>query len=390
MTVLLSCCTAPPVSPPPSVSDRGDGFQELSVQFLEEQLSTLEILDYSEILMHSRDYDKKTVTVVGQIGNTDHPSYDFCFYERAADSFKVNLSSERLAAADSYAVNDYVIVQGIWNYDELLPSSYFSLDDAVVLADGSIAQQYYNQIQNNWYSTRKEFSQTAPLVHPMELTGNPEPYIGQLIRTAGEIETFKKNDYSRSLYFSFFSPKIDSDKLDINMCGAPEDMRQQCAEDEYVILSGILQERPISGYVLMDCFVECTGDDAEAAVKRLVEEQYTLRNTQKETYILQCSQYTYDQIARYPNDYINLQAQVSGTVLTVSYDWDKVTLLLDTGDKNLMAVYYTGHYSRDPLILEGDHLTFWGTHQGQIYASDTQENNRHIPLFSALYCSITE
>ena len=23
-------------------------------------------------------------------------------------------------------------------------------------------------------------------------------------------------------------------------------------------------------------------------------------------------------------------------------------------------------------------------------ASDTQENNRHIPLFSALYCSITE
>ena len=396
MIVLISCYSGQPASPPLfSVPERGDGFQELSRQSLEKQLSALEILDYADILAHSSNYDEETVVVVGKISKfSSSPYLSFCFHERANGSFDINLS-ERTPSGESYftvlresySVGDYVIVQGIWSHERF--GDPF-LNNATILANGSIAQQYYDLIQKNWYNTREELSQTLPLTHSMEITSNPERYIGHLVRTAGKIENLSDNYYYSGISFYFYNPKIDSQRLDINMWGLPNDMQKQCAEDEYIVISGIVQEKPSGSYVLLDCFVECTGAEAETAFQALEEEQYTLRDTQKDAYVSQCIQYTYEQIARHPNDYVNIQAQVSGTVLSVSYGLEKIALLLDTGIGNLMVVHYTGHYSRDPLILQGDYLTFWGIHQGQIYTSDMQDNDRYLPLFSALYCSITE
>lgn len=326
--VMLAACASggavsesvPDVSGFPMIPERGKGFEEGAVwheQVMEKILSKLEITDYADIITHSREYEGRTFTVVGQISTISYTPGTFCFREHAPGSFYVDflydgkgLMSTSQIFRDIFSVGDYVVVQGVW--DSVLEK----LDDAVLLGYGPAAQRCYERMLQEWYDTRSELAATAPLVPVADILGD-ERYLGQVVRTAGKVSAITPNMYYDDIAFQLDSSECAANYLIIYMWGSPEDMEALCTEGKYVVVSGVVVDE--LGIKLKNCYVECAGEVAERAYLELEQQEYERRRERMEEYRTQCGEYDYEQLMRYPDQYKGERIAVSGTVLRTKY-----------------------------------------------------------------------
>lgn len=121
----------------------------------------------------------------------------------------------------------------------------------------------------------------------------------------------------------------------------------------------------------------------------------------KEEFIQQCQSYTFDQIARRPNDYIGQKAVFTGKVIQVQ-EIDKYNIVMrvditkevfEYSDyvswSDTIYVIYK-YYSGESKVLEDDIITMYGTLEGEISYTSVLGSKITLPKFSAKYITISQ
>jgi len=351
------------------------------------------VLDYAEIILNSDFYNEKEVVVVGRIADfswTSDNEFDFrdrLGFEEAGNGFTVHLAQDfsyKESVSDYYDVNEYVLVKGIWH------DGYHScLNDAVVLSTGDEAKAHSDIFMERWEAKGKSYADTLPITDYMDIANNPEAFDGQRIRTVGKIQVLGTNKATYHVYFSFRDRETNYTCISFSLKGCPQDMQDLCSEDQYVVISGVVHDGAGSPSV-SDCFVECIGDDAELLSNQ--SETAWLQNYQelRVNYISTCAEYSYEELARFPEKYIGNHIKISGHVLQTDTVWGENIVLLDVGQGDLVYISYTGKQYRDPEILQDDEIVFYGECSGTKTYTTVLGNNNTIPLVIALYSSINQ
>lgn len=353
-------------------------------------IEDLEILDYVDVYKHREEYEGQQVVVAGQISYFSD-AWTICFSERfafedASSGFRANFyqDSSRKKVSDSYSVGQYVIVKGT-----VTASSRFQdLNEASILYDGRNAKVYVDAFTEQWHEQGQAYAETLPLTDYMDVIDDPNAYIGQRIRTVGQVQNAHTNwSKANSTAFRFRSRETNFAEFSVDLFGCPEAMQALCKENDYVLLSGVVIHN-IHGLRMIDCYVECVGEEAEALSLQSAADWKIRWDEKRELYISECEESSYEHLARYPDQYDGSQITVSGRVvkIDVGLSWDSI--LLDVGDGDLMYVRYSGKQYRDPEILKNDRITFYGEYLGKQNYAVSEKEDEHLPYLVAQYSSI--
>ena len=352
----------------------------------------LVVLDYAEIILNSDSYNEKEVVVAGRIADfssTSNNEFDFrdrLGFEEAGIGFTVHLAqtfSYKESVEDYYSIDEYVLVKGTWH-----DGYYNYLNDAVVLSTGDEAKAYSDIFMEQWEVKGKSFADTLPITDYMDIANNPEIFDGQRIRTAGKIQAIGTNKVTYDVSFSFRDRETNYTCISFSLKGCPPEMQDLCSEDQYIVISGVVQD---NGGIpsISECFVECVGDQAELLANQ--SETAWLQNYQelRTNYISTCAEYSYEELARFPENYIGNHIRISGHVLQIDTVWGENVVLLDVGQGDLVYISYTGKQYRDPEILQ-DEIVFYGECSGTKTYTTVLGVYNTIPLIIALYSSINQ
>lgn len=353
----------------------------------------LVVLDYAEIILNSDFYNEKEVVVAGRIADfsrTSDNEFDFrdrLGFKEAGNGFTVHLAqtfSYKESVCDYYSVDEYVLVKGTWH------KGYYScLNDAVVLSTGDEAKAHSDIFMERWEAKGKSCAKTLPITDYMDIANNPEAFDGQRIRTVGKIQAIGTNVVTYYVYFSFRDRETNDTCISFSLKGCPQEMQNLCSEDQYVVISGVVQDDTGIPSV-SDCFVECVGEQAELLANQ--SETTWLQNYQelRTNYISTCAEYSYEELARFPEKYTGNHIIISGHVLQTDTVWGENVVLLDVGQGDLVYISYTGKQYRDPEILQDDEIVFYGECSGTKTYTTVLGNNNTIPLIIAMYSSINQ
>lgn len=404
MALLLTACASPaaehrgagrggdqPLPPPvkePVVEE--PAAEEPEEAPAEIPLEELEILDYAKVLNLSDQYDGKTITVVGRVEEFEdiYDRREFFFAERSSHEVYVNLSEELYQNTDrTCAVGDLVVVQGIWQTRPKSFSKGHSLQNARILArNDTFAETHYRELESQWLEKYEKFAQSTPLIDYMQIVENLDNYTGSRVRIAGQ---FKYIDSFSDLVF--LNRKTNEAAVEIDTEAMPRLMKVKCVENRYVIISGTVKKTDYPAPCkIQNCYIEVLDEEAEAVALELDtqwKEQYA---AERADYISQCSLYSYNELARYPDKYRGVPVEVTGTVINTDIEWGDYYVLLDTGGGNLLYVNYTGLCYQEPDILVGDYITFWGEGYIKKTYTDPQGVDFDIPSIIAPYSNILE
>lgn len=125
--------------------------------------------------------------------------------------------------------------------------------------------------------------------------------------------------------------------------------------------------------LLFVSFLSSSSDETENTTTTINSEEPT---TSKEDFIDSCNEYTYDEIARNPNDYVGKPAKFTGEVIQVVQNGTSVTLRVNiTAEENSFTesgylysdtiyVEYTTNNENESRVLEKDIITIYGTLNG--------------------------
>lgn len=345
----------------------------------------LSVLDYVQVYEHGDDYEGQTVVIAGKISRVGDHSLRFLerfAYDDASSSFQVDLYESlprNTKASDLYQEGQYVIVRGT-----VSGGDHDKLYDAEVLFSGDEAKPYVDAWDEAWHERGQSLAQTLPLTDYMEILEDPEPFQGQRVRVAGQVESIGSNRYR--IKFSFHRREPGGPQLDVNLQGCPDEMSAACVEGTYAVLSGVVDHGLST--TLIDCYVECTGEEAEPTAKQSEADWKQRWREQREAYISACEPYDYEQLTRYPDQYEGVQTVISGRVVQiyVALSWDDI--LLDTGNGDLVYVHYEGKQYHDPEILKNDQITFYGKYDGKRYYTISETESERLPYLTAQYSSI--
>ncbi|WP_087066465.1 hypothetical protein [Intestinibacillus massiliensis] len=340
------------------------------------------LLDYIDVLDDPDAYVGQKIKVAGRISDFDFGG-KAVFKERtksSLSSFAVDILPDQYQkkAKDVYAVNDCILVSGEWT------SSYY-LRNASVINSGNQAQEIVQEQTQQWRLKNESIASTLPLTDYMEITENPDKYNKTRVRVAGQISNM--SDYFST--FSFLERQTGESALNISFSGFPLEMKAQCADGEYVIISGVVTGVgvPFQGTLdLNDCFLESVGDAAKEASENTTADWVKAYNEKRKAFIQTCETYSYEELARRPEDYKGKNIKISGSVLQVDGD----TILVDAGDIDIIYVSYVGKQKSDPKILENDKIEFYGTYSGTITYVTVLGSNKTVPYVYALYSSANQ
>ena len=345
------------------------------------------VADYVSVWKNSAYFDGKTVTVAGRIDEIG--TSEFWFRERlgfqgAEVGLYVHLKdteAQLKAAGLTCDQGDYVLVQGTW-YDGDSAYSSPALWDAAVLAVGERPKRYADAFLNQWYAAGQSYMEAIPLVDYMDIADDPGAYTGQRVRVAGKMESFGKNVANWSIFFYFRDRGKQMHCISVSLAGCPQSMQKMCKEDDYVILSGVVGENSIT-----DCFVECTGTEAEEADRELEKAWWQKYHEEREAYIAACAPCDYEQMVSFPEDCRGDQVMATGTVVQLQTRAGEPDIVMDIGKGHLVGILYSGKMHREMEILRGDKITFYGICCGKADNSFSEDMGR-VPMLEALYSSI--
>lgn len=356
------------------------------------------LIDYAEILRHSEEYDGQEVRVSGRIAKLGYDSNKYSFYFRdrlgflgIGHSFEVALSRQFAhfsydeGVSDYYCKNQYVVVQGIWNASTYSPR----LQAAQVIITGEDAQKADQQFQDEWMAIGQSYS-SLPITHFLDFSEAPGHYLGQRVRTVGQIHHIGHNAVAHDVYLSFNTPGQQFKKESFSLQGCPPEMQDACVEGEYIVLSFLVDKDDYERLWFSDCFVECIGSEAQALSQQADAEWWERFATARTTYINSCQEHDYDSLARYPDKNKGERIVITGIVIQTRLNNLDDDFLLDVGQGDLVSISYYGKLYDDPEILKGDQVTFYGECCGTDTYETAQNETNTVPWIIARYSSFNQ
>ncbi len=121
-------------------------------------------------------------------------------------------------------------------------------------------------------------------------------------------------------------------------------------------------------------------------------EQKVKEEQEKQTFISSCQTYTFEQMARNPDNFKGTNVKVTGEVVQALYGSSSVDLRINITKKGTYSTYYTDTiyvvYEPKPgedKILEDDIITVYGTSKGDYSYTSTIGSKITLPLIDAKY-----
>lgn len=164
-----------------------------------------------------------------------------------------------------------------------------------------------------------------------------------------------------------------------------------------------VQALPLAEHTPGDWTIKTAAEKGTAGVRvktctlcgaELETEEYTLTDAElKEQFIAQCHTYSYDEIARNPNNYFGKSAKFRGEVIQVLPEGDSYTLRVNITSgrytwSDTILVTYTKQDPNEGNILEDDIVMLYGTLMGTYTYETVMGANLTVPFLSAKYIDI--
>ena len=134
----------------------------------------------------------------------------------------------------------------------------------------------------------------------------------------------------------------------------------------------------------------------EEEEKRILEEK-AKKEQEEKTFKESCQTYTFEQMARNPDNFKGTNVKVTGEVVQALYGDTSVDLRVNITKKGTYSTYYDDtiyvvYYleSGEDKILEDDIITIYGTSQGDYSYTSTMGAKITLPLISAKYITINQ
>ena len=135
--------------------------------------------------------------------------------------------------------------------------------------------------------------------------------------------------------------------------------------------------------------------EQEAEEKRKQEEEIARKQQEESEFKASCQTYTFEQMARNPENFKGTNVKVTGEVVQALYGTSGVDLRVNITKEGTYTTYYTDtiyvvYYpeSGEDKILEGDVITIYGTSQGDYTYTSTLGASINLPLVYGKYIEI--
>ena len=128
---------------------------------------------------------------------------------------------------------------------------------------------------------------------------------------------------------------------------------------------------------------------------RRKEEQERKAEEEKQAFIASCQSYTFEQMARNPDNFKGTNVKTTGKVVQALYGTNTVDLRVNITKKGSYSTYYTDTIyvtyttnAGEDKILEDDIITIYGISQGDYSYTSTMGSRITLPFVSAKYITI--
>ena len=135
--------------------------------------------------------------------------------------------------------------------------------------------------------------------------------------------------------------------------------------------------------------------EQEAEEKRKQEEEIARKQQEESEFKASCQTYTFEQMARNPENFKGTNVKVTGEVVQALYGTSGVDLRVNITKEGTYTTYYTDtiyvvYYPEagEDKILEGDIITIYGTSQGDYTYTSTLGASINLPLVYGKYIEI--
>lgn len=135
----------------------------------------------------------------------------------------------------------------------------------------------------------------------------------------------------------------------------------------------------------------------EQEEKAQKEQEAKQKEQDKKNFIANCKTYTYEQMARNPENFKGTNVKLTGEVVQALYGSNSVDLRVNITKKGNYSTYYTDtvyvvYYPEtgEDKILENDIITIYGTSMGDYSYTSTMGAKITLPLISGKYITINK
>lgn len=135
--------------------------------------------------------------------------------------------------------------------------------------------------------------------------------------------------------------------------------------------------------------------EQEAEEKRKQEEEIARKQQEESEFKASCQTYTFEQMARNPENFKGTNVKVTGEVVQALYGTSGVDLRVNITKEGTYTTYYTDtiyvvYYPEagEDKILEGDIITIYGTSQGDYTYTSTLGASINLPLIYGKYIEL--
>lgn len=246
----------------------------------------------------------------------------------------------------------------------------------------------------------------------LKLYENNDNYKDKYVKICGQISSIDKNIVG-TVYITFnegISGLTGEIYCNIMSSKADETLSKY-KENDYVEIAGKVGDMTLKTLNIDDAYVVSDGDSVKAKMDGYKKEASEIEASKaeqvskqtemdKETYIQSCETYTYKEIARNPNNYIDKKAKFEGKVIQVVENGNNVVLRVNvTKEENQFAedgylysdtiyVEYTRKTDNESRILNDDIITMYGVLNGTKSYDSVLSGNITVPFLIAEYIDI--
>ena len=152
-------------------------------------------------------------------------------------------------------------------------------------------------------------------------------------------------------------------------------------ENNNIVVTNVAEEKRIA--------------EQEAEEKRKQEEEIARKQQEESEFKASCQTYTFEQMARNPENFKGTNVKVTGEVVQALYGTSGVDLRVNITKEGTYTTYYTDtiyvvYYPEagEDKILEGDVITIYGTSQGDYTYTSTLGASINLPLVYGKYIEL--
>lgn len=233
----------------------------------------------------------------------------------------------------------------------------------------------------------------------IKLYNNNEAYTDKWVRLSGKINT--KDTNIAKINFVTFRDGFEgiTNMIYINISPNLDENFEKFNVDDYITVVGQVGTKSLGTLNLNNSYIEYGGEKSEKNVenyKKIAEKEKQAEiKKQKDDFIKSCQKYSYDQLARNPQDYKGKNVKLTGKVVQVSENTFgngivlRIDITKDSYGFYTDTVYCDYTYSEgESKILENDIVTFYGTSKGDTSYTSVLGHKITLPYIDIKYISV--